>query len=54
MTPIEVWMESARVWAESKMPEEGWDRKDGLNISIFYNHMLKYISDNFNLTPKQQ
>lgn len=51
MTLTAVWMEAAKVWAEGKM-SDGWDRKDGLNISIFYTHMLSFIADNFNLIPK--
>lgn len=52
MIELHIWMEAARVFAESKMPEN-WDRKDGLNISVFYNHMLKFIADNYDLSPKK-
>jgi hypothetical protein len=48
----EVWMEKARTYAESRMPQN-WNREDGMSISIFYNHMLYFISQNYNLTPKK-
>lgn len=51
MIELHIWMEAARLWSEEQMPQD-WDRNDGLYISIFYNHMLKFIADNYNLTSK--
>jgi hypothetical protein len=34
--------ELARLYAESKM-RENWDRKDEVDIAVFYNHMVDYL-----------
>lgn len=56
--PLEKWMEQARLFAELMMYKgennQGWDRNDGLNISIFYNHMLKFIQDHYELYAKNR
>jgi hypothetical protein len=36
--------ESARLYAEGQMPDE-WDRKDGILIAVFYNHMIDYYAE---------
>ena len=45
------WMEKARLFAESQMPED-WNRKDQINVSIFYIHMLDFIGGNYKLIPR--
>lgn len=45
--------EKARLFAESKMEVYGiWDRKDGLYISIFYNHMIDFLFENYIIKRK--
>lgn len=34
--------EEARLYAESKM-YEGWNRRDGIEIAVFYNHMVDFL-----------
>jgi hypothetical protein len=45
--------EKARLFAESKMEVYGiWDRKDGLYIAIFYNHMIDFLFENYIIKRK--
>lgn len=54
--PFEKWMEQARLFAELMMYKgennEGWNRNDAINVSIFYNHMLKFIGDTYDIFNK--
>ena len=47
------WQEAARLHAESLMPIQ-WDRKDQILIGAFYSHFIQFITDNYDLIPKNK
>lgn len=40
-------LEAARLFAESKMPFQEWDRKDHINLGVFYKYLVDYIMESY-------
>lgn len=47
------WQEQARLFAESKMPEN-WNGKDFIEVGTFYHHYIRFIVANYHITKKSK